>query len=253
MTPRLRSLHWLSAVLISSLWFSVNLTAHGVEYESTVVAGKRVVVCRVDVAQEQLELFLNDDSGQPLKSFENLDRWLGTRGQKLVFAMNAGMYHRDFAPVGLHVADGRQIAPLNTAAGEGNFFLKPNGVFVLSRQGAAVRETSEMLSFSDPIRLATQSGPLLVRNGKIHPAFPPGSQNRLLRNGVGVPAPGKVIFAIADDPVNFHEFATFFRDTLHCSDALFLDGTVSSLHAPELGRSDKRIDLGPMIGIVGAR
>ncbi|MES2568511.1 MAG: phosphodiester glycosidase family protein, partial [Verrucomicrobiota bacterium] len=94
-----------------------------------------------------------------------------------------------------------------------------------------------------------QSGPLLVRSNQIHSQFKPDSEFRLVRNGVGVPSPDQVIFAISVDPLNLYEFAAFFRDILHCPDALYFDGTVSSLYAPELRRSDKIIDLGPVIGI----
>lgn len=164
--------------------------------------------------------------------------------------MNAGMYHGDFTPVGLFVSEGHELTPLNTSSAPGNFFLKPNGVFLIGPRGAAVVETSEYPKIPGPITLATQLGPLLLRRGQIHPAFRPNSQNRLIRNGVGVPSPGVVIFAISQDPVTFHEFATFFRDSLQCPDALFLDGTVSSLHSPSLNRSDFRMDLGPIIGVV---
>jgi uncharacterized protein YigE (DUF2233 family) len=61
------------------------------------------------------------------------------------------------------------------------------------------------------------------------------------------------LFATSEEPVNFYEFATLFRDILHCPDALFFDGTVSSIHATALHRSDKKIDLGPIIGITGER
>jgi uncharacterized protein YigE (DUF2233 family) len=98
--------------------------------------------------------------------------------------------------------------------------------------------------------LATQSGPLLVSAERIHPAFNPKSVSRLFRNGVGVISPHEVVFAISEGPVSFYEFATLFRDKLHCSDALFLDGTVSSLYAPPLGRNDRKIKLGPIIGVV---
>ena len=97
--------------------------------------------------------------------------------------------------------------------------------------------------------LATQSGPLLVRGGQVHPAFDAGSKSRLLRNGVGVASPQTVVFVISEDPVNFYEFATLFRDRLHCPDALYLDGTISSLHASALGRDDSRTDLGPIIAV----
>lgn len=110
-------------------------------------------------------------------------------------------------------------------------------------------ETSEYPRIQERVLLATQSGPLLLRAGRMHPAFREGSSNRLFRNGVGVPSPEIAIFAISEAPVNFHEFATFFRDVLRCPDALFLDGTISSLYAPQLQRNDFRMDLGPILGV----
>jgi len=80
---------------------------------------------------------------------------------------------------------------------------------------------------------------------RVHPAM-----RGLFRNGVGVPTPDVAIFAISDVPVNFHDFATFFRDMLRCQDALFLDGTISSLHSTKLGRSDFKMDLGPIVELV---
>lgn len=224
--------------------------AAAVEFSTAEIAGgKRVTVCRVNVRKERIQLFHRDEAGEPFKRFDRLAPWLLSRGQKLVFAMNGGMYHGDFSAVGLFVSDGKQLVPLNTANGEGNFFLKPNGVFAVTDAGARVIESSEYPQLRERVILATQSGPMLVRAGKIHPGFNVNSQNRLLRNGVGVPSPEVAIFAISEVPVTFHEFATMFRDTLHCPDALFLDGTVSSLHAPALKRSDFRMDLGPIIGV----
>jgi len=205
----------------------------------------------VNVRSERLQLFLRDAAGQPFKSFEAIDGTLQTRSQKLIFAMNAGMFHRDLSPVGLFVAEGKQLAPLNTTNGYGNFYLKPNGVFLLSNSGARIVESSEYPGVSERVILATQSGPLLVRNGKIHSAFNAKSESRLTRNGVGVPSPDVAIFAISEAPVNFHEFATLFRDVLKCPDALFLDGVICSLHSTQLQRSDKKTDLGPIIGIAG--
>ena len=234
--------------------FLLCLTATwGMDFNSVSVAGKRVTVCRVDVSKEPLQLFLRDDAGQPLKSFDGINRWLQPRGRKLLFAMNAGMYHANYAPVGLFVENGRQIAPINLASGDGNFFLKPNGVFLVSKSGARVIDSTEYAALREPALLATQSGPLLVRANRIHPAFKADSDSRLFRNGVGVASPNVVFFAITEEPVNLHEFATLFRDVLHCPDALFFDGTVSSLYAPSLNRNDKKIDLGPIIGIVGEK
>lgn len=223
--------------------------ASAVEFSTVEFAGKRFTVCGVNVRKERLQLFLRNDTGQPFKRFDRLASSLESRGQKLTFAMNAGMYHRDFSAVGLFVSGGQESAPLNTASGEGNFFLKPNGVFAVTETGARVIESSEYPQLRERVILATQSGPLLVRGGKLHPAFKANSESRLLRNGVGVPSPDIALFVISEAPVNFYEFATLFRDKLHCQDALFLDGTICSLHASELKRSDSRMDLGPIIAI----
>src|SRR5687768_11649768 len=187
--PKLWPIIWGATVFLAP-----SLTA--VEFSESIVAGKRITVCRVNVRTEHLQLFLRDPAGQPFKSFEAIDRDLQTRGQKLVFAMNAGMYQRDLSPVGLFVADGKQSAPLNTTNGYGNFYLKPNGVFLISDAGARIVESSEYPGLSERVILATQSGPLLVRNGKIHPALNANSESRLTRNGVGVPSPDVAIFAI---------------------------------------------------------
>ena len=238
--------------LLLSFWLTtLALLSHAsaVEFSTVEIAGKRVTICRVNVRKERLQLFHRDETGQPFKRFDRLAPWLQSHGHKLVFAMNGGMYHGDFSAVGLFVSGGQQLVPLNTANADGNFFLKPNGVFAVTDAGARVIETSEYPKLRERVILATQSGPLLVRGGKLHPAFNANSESRLFRNGVGVPSPDIAIFAISEAPVNFYEFATLFRDTLHCPDALFLDGTISSLHSTELKRSDFRMDLGPIIAI----
>jgi len=208
----------------------------------------RFTVTTIDTAHQHLELFLKDDAGKPLNGFSRLAAWLKARNKQLRFAVNAGMYHQDYAPVGLLVQDGKQIAPLNLDDGIGNFFLKPNGVFLVSTSGPKVVESSEYPVLGKGARLATQSGPLLLRNGLIHPAFNPESASRFVRNGVGV-AGGKAIFVVSNHPVTFHELAVFFRDNLHCKDALYLDGSVSSLYSPELGRNDAAAKLGPILGV----
>jgi len=235
------------ALILSAIFFCGMVTA--VEFSEIQIAGKRVTICRVSVRKERLELFLSDESGQPFKRFERIAAWLEPPGRKLAFAMNAGMYRPNHSPVGLTISDGRQFSPLNTNDGPGNFFLKPNGVFLVTSNGAKIVETSELGRVSEPILLATQSGPLLLRHGKIHPAFKSNSENRVLRNGVGVLSPEVTLFAISEAPVTFHEFATMFRDALGCSDALFLDGVISSLYSPQLKRTGQKVDLGPIIAV----
>jgi Predicted periplasmic protein len=212
-------------------------------------APDRFTTIPVNVREENVELFLRDESGRPFHRFDRLAGWLKARDRELVLAMNAGMFHADFSPVGLLVTDARQIAPLNLAAGVGNFFLRPNGVFLVTRSGPRIVESSEYPGASKGVRLATQSGPLLVRHGAIHPAFSPTSKSRLIRNGVGVRG-GEAVFVISEQPVTFYELAIYFRDELRCPDALYLDGVVSSLHSAKLRRSDSKVDLGPIIAVV---
>ena len=198
----------------------------------------------VDPASEKLSLHWRDAFGQPYQTFDKLLTALPTNSVQ--FAMNAGMYHADYSPVGLLIIDGVEYAPLNLADGVGNFFLKPNGVFFLSSTGAHVVAATEYPSVAKEVRLATQSGPLLLQQGQIHPAFQPQSRSRLIRNGVGV-AGNKIFFVISEVPVNFYEFASFFRDKLHCNDALYLDGSISSLYSSYLQRHDRKSKLGPNV------
>jgi uncharacterized protein YigE (DUF2233 family) len=227
------------------------LPGEGAAVDFSVVehAGQPFTVCRVDLRKDRLKLFWRDDQGQPFKRLDRLAQWTQARGRKLVFAMNGGMYHANLAPVGLFVAEGRQAVPLTLANGDGNFFLKPNGVFALTDTGARVLESSEYPRLGGKVTLATQSGPLLLRRNQLHPAINPHSTSRLFRNGVGVPSPDTAIFVISEAPVTFFELATLFRDKLHCPDALFLDGTICSLYAPELKRNDFRMGLGTILAV----
>ncbi|PXX37323.1 phosphodiester glycosidase family protein [Undibacterium pigrum] len=212
-------------------------------------ADPRFTVISVDTEHEELQLFLRDENGKGFKRFDNLKTWLAGKNRQLHFAMNAGMYHADYSPVGLFVQNAEQVSALNLADAWGNFFLKPNGVFLLTPAGPQVIESSEYPAVAKDVLLATQSGPLLLRNGQIHPAFKPESTSRLKRNGVGVIGK-KAIFVISEQPVNFHEMASFFRDSLHCQDALYLDGSISGIYSVELKRNDSTVDLGPIIGVV---
>ncbi|HEX4459994.1 MAG TPA: phosphodiester glycosidase family protein, partial [Polyangia bacterium] len=141
------------------------------------------------------------------------------------------------APVGLHIEDGHIRHPIERNPGTGNFYLLPNGVFLVGKAGAKVVETSRLDDVRD-IDLATQSGPLLLANNVPHPRFVPTSHNALIRSGVGVRTPSDLCFAVTRGPITFWDFARLFRDELGCRDALYLDGTISRLYAPSLNRYD---------------
>ena len=165
--------------------------------------------------------------------------------------MNAGMYHRNRAPVGLHMEDGVEIMRLVTSDGPGNFGLLPNGVLCLRDASARIVETRRFAAQKPTCRDATQSGPMLVIDGALHPRFLPASDSLYVRNGVGVTADGTTAWmAISNEPVNFHHFARLFRDRLGTPDALYMDGNISRLYAPGLNRHDAGFPMGPILGVV---
>ena len=205
------------------------------------------VACTVDATTEDLRLFHAGPDGVPYGSFPAVEAAHGP----LAFAMNGAMYHPDRAPVGLFIDEGREVAPLVTSAGPGNFGLLPNGVLCIEETRARVIETLAYAADPPPCTWASQSGPLLVEGDRLHPELLPGSDSLLIRNGVGTSADGsRAVFAIADTPVNFHTFARFFRDRLGLPDALFIDGRVSRLYAPALGRDDAGLPMGPIVGVL---
>lgn len=208
----------------------------------------RFDIVRVDAKKQQVQLRWKDENGRPLRGFSQVLALLLREGKKPVAVTNAGIFGTDFAPLGLHVERGRTIQPLNLESGEGNFFLQPNGVFIVDKTGAfAILESSEAQSHPGMVE-AAQSGPLLVRKGSLHPAFRPGSPNLRSRSGVGVKSPEELVIVISHGDVNFDTFARLFRDELGCQDALFLDGEISGLWSPAHDRED--LDRGPFAAFI---
>lgn len=226
--------------------------AGAVECKNMRYQGNAYTVCEVNAAQEELRLFLRDPStGAPLGSFTNVERLLGAQDLQLGFAMNAGMYHKDRSPVGHYAEDGQELAPVISSDGPGNFGLLPNGVFCIREARADVIETLRFQREKPKCKYATQSGPMLVIDGELHPRFLPKSTSRYLRNGVGTSQDGtRVWFAISRATVTFHEFGSFFRDALKTPQALYFDGNISRLYAPDLNRYDGGFPMGPMVGVV---
>lgn len=213
--------------------------------------GQGYTICEAK-AGDDLRLWLRGSNGAVLGGFAQVEATLAAKGQRLIFAMNAGMYHPDRRPVGLYIENGVTEGRLITTAGPGNFGLLPNGVFCIGAGGFTVVESRRFAETTPVCRYATQSGPMLVIDGALHPRFLPGSTSRYRRNGVGVSADGKrAFFAISDGTVTFHEFARLFRDGLGLRNALYLDGNISRLYALGLARSDLGVAMGPIVGLVG--
>ncbi|EYD75338.1 hypothetical protein Rumeso_03098 [Rubellimicrobium mesophilum DSM 19309] len=220
------------------------LDCRDIEFEDT-----PYTICEVAPQTEHLRLFLNGRDGKPYGSFAAVEEEHGP----LAFAMNAGMYHDDRRPVGLYIEEGDELAPLVTQAGPGNFGLLPNGLLCLNDDGAFVVETLAYAGGARACDSATQSGPMLVIDGALHPRFLPDSDSRHVRNGVGTSADGsRAVFAISGRAVTFHEFARLFRDGLSLPNALYFDGSISRLHAPSVDRDDWGAPMGPIVGLLAS-
>lgn len=222
---------WMSvfALLTNSIGDENVEPCHTVTYERA-----SYVVCQFDLRRYTLKLFWKEANGGPYGSLKNIPRSDGSVTGKLVFATNGGMYQSDQSPLGLYIENGRELVRANTAVAVGNFYIKPNGIFYVSGDNAAILETRHFLQQRPHSDIATQSGPMLVINGATNPKFLSNSTSLKIRNGVGVQDSHQVVFVISDNPVTFGKFAQFFRDALHCSNALYLDGSISSIYAPSI-------------------
>ncbi len=207
----------------------------------------RYLTYTVDLKSEDLQFYWKDDSGKVFRSIQNLKTWLEGKHKTLVFAMNGGMYKPDNSPRGLFIQSQNRMTEMDTLSGPGNFYLKPNGVFYLTEnKKAGVCQSSEFKNTE--IAFATQSGPMLVIDGKIHPAFKKGSVNLNIRNGVGILPDNKIVFVLSKKEVNFYDFAVYFK-SLGCKNALYLDGFVSRAYLPEKKWTQTDGNFGAIIGV----
>jgi uncharacterized protein YigE (DUF2233 family) len=200
--------------------------------------GNRFIACRAEGAIEII-------SGH--RGFAELGEALGDRASYVAFAMNAGMFDEAGAPIGLMVEEARQVKAINRRKGGGNFHLMPNGVFMVRRDGSAAVVASQRINSLKDIVYATQSGPMLLIDGKLHPEIDEDGTSRHIRNAVGIASDGQPVFVISREPVSFGKLARFYRNELGARDALYLDGAVSSLWDPANDRMDAFTELGPLV------
>ncbi|MER8829263.1 phosphodiester glycosidase family protein [Mesorhizobium sp. M0938] len=212
------------------------------------------IVCEIDLRAYDTGVLHAGDDGKAFGSLEKFDKAMSGEGRPVLLAMNAGMYHEDLTPVGLLIEDGQEKAPLNLADGEGNFFLQPNGVFLVRNDGkAAIMETNAYAAAKPDVAFATQSGPMLVIDGRPHPRFEANGTSRYIRNGVGVRDENTIVLAISRSQVSLGSFARLFRDALHCPNALFFDGVVSALSNGERMIVGGNYPAGPIIAVSAKR
>ncbi|WP_228413757.1 phosphodiester glycosidase family protein [Chryseobacterium sp. CH21] len=193
-------------------------------------------------------MYWKNDKGEILKSIDHLNHYVQAKNKKLVFAMNGGMFEPDNAPKGLYIENFKILKSIDTLQGAGNFYLQPNGILYITQNNhAGIIETKKYRQ-NKSIRYATQSGPILITNGKINPIFQEKSKNMNIRNGVGILENGELIFAMSKKEISFYDFAQHFK-SLGCKEALYLDGYVSRTYLPEKNWSQQDGNFGVIIGV----
>jgi uncharacterized protein YigE (DUF2233 family) len=201
--------------------------------------------CTADPAQHRIDMANLGPDKQPFASLSAFAA--SVDAGTIAFAVNGGMYGDDLKPIGYYVQNGERLSELNRGEGDGNFYMKPNGVFFgTGGQWRVLGSNTFFNTVGDRPGFGTQSGPLLLVDGKLHPEVQDNGPSKAIRNGVAVDASGKAHFVIADAPVSFGQLARYFRDVVKASNALYLDGQVSSLWDPASERMDKG-RVGPII------
>lgn len=203
----------------------------GIFINAKIVADDLFLTYKVDLKKQDLRLYWKNDNNQNIGSIQNLKIWLEGKNRILEFAMNAGMYKKDNSPQGLYIEKQKILSALDTTRASGNFYLKPNGIFYLTTNKTAAICRTEDFRNIEKVEYATQSGPMLLIDGQIHPEFKKESANLNIRNGVGILPDGKVLFVLSKKEINFYDFANYFK-SLGCKNALYLDGFVSRAFAP---------------------
>jgi uncharacterized protein YigE (DUF2233 family) len=210
-------------------------------------------LCTAPLSRFDIQIFWQRPDGTPYSYLKALPK-IGKKGGELAFALNGGMFHPSYRPVGLYIEDGRELVRASTKSGPGNFHLKPNGVFYAGEDEAGVLETGAFLKLRPRALFATQSGPMLVIDGKLHPRLAKANASAKMRDGVCV-RDAAAFFAISEEEVPFDTFERLFRDGIKCRNALFLDGgSAPALYVTSGSRpGNSLLGLGPMIGVYEKR
>jgi len=201
----------------------------------------------VDPKKNDVKFYWKNENGEILKSIQNLKSYVEAKNATLTFATNGGMFTDQYGPVGLFIQEGKIIKKINKSNGEGNFNWKPNGVFYITNDNTPVVCKTDDFVNNDKIKYATQSGPMLVIDNKIHAGFEK-STSKYIRNGVGILPDNKVVFAMSKTEISFYDFAKYFQ-SLGCKNALYFDGFVPRTYLPEKKWIQIDGKFGVMIGV----
>jgi uncharacterized protein YigE (DUF2233 family) len=217
--------------ILSIILFSLLIGLYSFRLEDNSI-DEKIISFIVNTKKQDVTFYWKDDSNKIIRSINNLKNYVESKNEELIFAMNGGMFNKDYSPHGLYIEKQKTIIPIDTLPGKGNFYLKPNGIFYITTDNKPIILETSNFKADSAIKYATQSGPMLLINGKIHPEFREGSKNLQIRNGVGILPNNKVVFAMSKQEINFYDFACYFKN-LGCENALYLDGLVSRTYLPE--------------------
>ncbi len=232
---KIRGLWLLSAWFFSSVINAQNSLQTGVSFY------------KVNPETETIRMYWRQDDGTP---YQTLGRLIDAKGKshQINMAINGGIYDKEYRPEGLYIENGKTLRELNTKSGEGNFYIRPGGVFSIGN-GQAKIETLEAFSATPDITFAVQSGPMLLQHGKINTKFSQTSESRKIRNAVGLTAKGDIYFLLSRQAMNFYEFAHYAAEQLNITELLYLDGTISGMYTPSGGVPSQRYPFVTMITV----
>lgn len=248
---------WLLAgfMIISSAWAddATIKTPNANQPVETLItlpnSGKRFRAVLVNPAQ--VTLHWKNAAGRPYRYFSTLKKALEADNKRPLVLMNAGIYDKNDQPAGLHIENGNLLKKLNTHKGGGNFHLQPNGVFFIDKKNRARIVTTAAYKKhhirSKTIRLATQSGPMMLINGRINSKFIPDSRSFYSRTGICTTPKNRLYFlSTAYMTSNFYQFAQAAK-RLGCHNALYLDGNIAKLYT---AGENSTFHFVPLVGIL---
>ncbi|WP_336689070.1 MULTISPECIES: phosphodiester glycosidase family protein [unclassified Chryseobacterium] len=210
------------------------------------------VIFKVNPKIQNVAFYWKDDNGTILKSIAHLKNKTEQENKELIFAMNGGMFEPNNFPKGLYIENFKILNKTDTLSCKGNFYLHPNGIFYLTKNNDAEIVETKAFRNNSEIKYATQSGPILLIDGKINPIFKKDSKNLNIRNGVGILKDGNIVFIMSKKEVNFYNFASVFKES-GCVKALYLDGFVSRTYCPEQKWTQEDGNFGVMIGVTTSK
>jgi uncharacterized protein YigE (DUF2233 family) len=222
---------FISLIILMRLVFNSNKNTTQIQTDQKTKQDLYETVIISPTSTSQIQFFWKKpDNNKNIQTIAALKSYIKEKNQgTLTFATNGGIFDPTYTPLGLYIESGKELVPINNTNGTGNFYLKPNGIFAIYADHAEIKDATEFTSDTSIIH-ALQSGPLLLKQGVIHPAFSPTSTSKYIRSGVGIDTNGNILFAISNKPVTFYEFAIYFKETLHATNALYLDGAISEMY-----------------------